>query len=50
VLSVDWINVAQHRDQWMIHMLMNLCVIYNFGNLFSYGVTTGFMETVTAAV
>lgn len=46
--SVDWINVSQNMDQWraLTHIVMNLCVIWNFENFLSYEVTTGFWRNI----
>jgi hypothetical protein len=43
--DVDWIHLAQHRDQWraLMNMVMNLLQVpYNAGNLFSSYVTVSF--------
>jgi hypothetical protein len=35
--GMDWINLAQDRDQWqaLLNMVMNLWVSYNVGKLSS---------------
>jgi hypothetical protein len=41
---VDWIDLAQDRDQWrvLVNMAMNLRVPQNFGNILSSYTTGGF--------
>jgi hypothetical protein len=40
--GMDWIHVAQNRDQWwaMVNMVMNLWVLYNFRKLMAKKVFT----------
>jgi hypothetical protein len=42
--GMDWINVAQDRDQWraLVNTIMNLRVKLN-GKFFSSGVTGGYL-------
>jgi hypothetical protein len=41
--GIDWIEVAQNRDQWsfLVHMVMNLRISYNFGKFLSSCTTGG---------